>query len=171
MTRSLRALVLFGAFAFGACTPRDPLEWKVSSATPNDFNEWSDRTSERLPPEVRRELAQAILFLRGDSGLAANPRSMFETHNELCLRTNGKTIRQVILEGYHVEKVFLLSRFSLEADHLARNVKNAELFEGTPEKMKNLAAAKAYQEQSIDEIKTRLAEIEARVAVLSPEPR
>lgn len=159
----LLSLVLVG---FGGCRSKDPLDWKIGAASPNDFNEWSERNTPLLPSETRREFARAIQFLQGDSGLSNRDMAMTSARNPFCRRIDRKTVREAILDGYFAEKKFLTNRVSLEVENLAATQMRLDALAGDSSETAQLARSIAFKHSLIQNMEVRVAEIDARTTML-----
>lgn len=114
-----------------ACEPRNPLDWKVSADSPADFSGWCDRTYRRLPPDVAKEFATSLSAL-----MAATPQARIKDeevawqnpNNPVCRQIDGRTVRDVIIEGLLERNAALLRRVNLNLDTVQRlTVQQAKL--------------------------------------------
>jgi hypothetical protein len=154
------------ASVLGGCRARDPMDWKISASSPNDFNGWSDRNGPLLPTGLRQELARAIQFLQGDSGLSDRGASMENPRNPFCVRIDRKTVRYVILEGYFAEKKFLSNRVMLEIENIAALENRIEALPDDSPATAQLAKSVNFKHQLIQNLEIRLAEIAGRTEEL-----
>lgn len=160
-------LLSLAIFALGGCRSRDPWDWKISASSPGDFNEWSDQNAPLLPTEMRRELARAIQFLQGDSGLSNRNTAMANTRNPFCARVDRKTVRYVILEGYFSEKKFLSNRIALEVENLAATENRMDSAREDSPEMAQFTKSVNFKHALIQNMELRVAEIEARTKELN----
>lgn len=112
MSRLRLLLLLFLIAVLAACTPRDPLDWKIDGRNANELQGWLDHTLEKMPAPLAEEFTTAVVRIRDTThGWAkADPEA---TSNPLCLRLHGRTVRDVLVEG-----------LQLQADDFAARVKN-----------------------------------------------
>ena len=149
------------------CRPQEPLNWKISAASPDDFDAWTERTNPLLPVELRKELARAVTFIQGNSGISAVHLRRSNVSNPFCRRIDRKTIRHVLLEGYFAEKKFLADRVSLEMENILALEVRSELPSMNAEGKERYAKSMENREQLIQSMKLRIAEIDARAGSLN----
>lgn len=169
MTSVVRFLLTLAALALAGCVPADPLDWKISAKTPAQFNEWRDEDLPRLPAEVQKEFIHTFNFFAAQTPGVTSKR-MDATDNPLCRRLHGRTIRNVIIEGYSLETTALLSKISTTSDNLLRNLQRSQTAAAAPAQDR-FDRVQLSQTDAIAVMEKRLAEIKARVAVLSRSAR
>jgi hypothetical protein len=152
---------------FTGCSPRDPLDWRISAKTPSHFEEWRDQDLVRLPAREQQEFNRAFTFFASTSPRALDTKDMGATNNPLCRRINGRTIRSVILEGLDLEKRALYARIYTESDNIARNANLTAKMDSEAISQK-VEKARTGQMANIAAMNLRIAEIDERVKQLSP---
>lgn len=166
MTFALRHVVLLLVLLGASCQPADPLDWKVSANTPEDYNAWNIRTVAKLPPELREEYLRAFNKLAVATPGGISPRSMTDEHFPLCKRLNGRTVRTIIIDGYAAERQRLLEKIGAETDTMLRNLqRRAKITD--PNADARYDRVQDAQSASIDAMNRRLEEIDAQVKKFS----
>jgi hypothetical protein len=166
--RLVLALLVIAASALAGCTPRDPLDWKISAKTPAHFEEWRDQDLARLPEAQQAEFNRAFSFFSSTAPRALESKDMNATSNPLYRRVNGRTIRSVILEGLDLEKRALYARIYTESDNMVRNAQLTATRDD-PETARKVEKARVGQAANIAAMKLRVQEIDDRVKALSPQ--
>ena len=167
MHRFLFALLVFAAFAFTGCQPKDPLDVKISASSPSDYNDWVGRHHPTLPLEVQQEFDRAFGKLMVDTGAKLGSTDTNKIQNWLCTRLHGKTIRSVILEGYQVEADSIRIRMVVTSDNIVRLVQSSGAPDLSTDQVQRYTSARTELEKAIETLRSRLSEIDAQVRRMS----
>lgn len=165
-------LILFAlaAAALAGCQPKDPLDLKISASSPGAYNAWIERHHPYLPLEVQEEFDRSFGKLYSDTAVKIGSTNQDKIQNWLCTRLDGQTIRTFILEGYQVEADAIRTRMVVASNQVLRKVQIGDSPALTPDQQKRFAAARDSEMKAIETMRSRLAEIDARVARLSVHP-
>jgi CRISPR/Cas system-associated protein endoribonuclease Cas2 len=155
-----RAAAVLFAVAVAGCQPRDPLDMKISAQSPDDFNRWTDTHDSRLPPEAAQEFHRAFARLQqgtlaGDSQGAAAA---------LCRKLDGRTVRQVIADGYFMANTSIRRSILNELDNVQRNLARAQRPEASAQEVETLQELVKRQEAGIEKLRSQLTTNEWRLA-------
>lgn len=100
---------------------RDPLALKVDAETPEEFFAWHRTTLLRQPPAVAEEFNEALAWIVAESPSKMaldDSRMMQDKHHPICRQLDGRTLRQVIIDGYAAANRALLRAMIQESDKL-----------------------------------------------------
>lgn len=119
MMRLPSRLIGLSLLLFTACTPRDPLEWKIDGRNSAELQAWLVATIRRMPPPLADEFSTAVVRIRDDTrGWAkADPKA---TNNPLSLRLHGRKVRDVLVEGLQLQAGDFLSRVKNDQSNILR---------------------------------------------------
>jgi len=167
MPRFLPILFAIAVAALTGCQPKDPLDLKISASSPGAYNAWIERHHPYLPLEVQEEFDRSFGKLYSDTAGKIGSTNQDRIQNWLCTRLDGRTIRTFILEGYQVEADAIRTRMVVASNQVLRNVRTGDSPALTPEQQQRFATARDSEMKAIETMRSRLAEIDARVARLS----
>jgi len=159
---SFRLYLLTLCVVLAGCTPHDPLDWKVSAKTPEDFETWRDSHVQLLPDDLREEFTRSFGWFAKLSPGSVAPSSFNDTTNFICRKLNGRMVRLVILEGYELETRELQARISTRSDNILKNIAMTEGI-NDPAIEQRFDRARRAQAESIETMEKRLRFIETRV--------
>lgn len=111
---------ILALLVFAGCA-RDPLALKVKAETPEGFYAWHRQTLLRQPPAVAEEFNEALAWVVAESPSKMaldDPRMMDNKHHPICLQLDGRTLRQVIINGYALANQAMLRAMIQESDKL-----------------------------------------------------
>jgi len=129
--RSAKSIVLLGALFLAACTPRNPLDWKIDGRNGNELQVWLDDAVAKMPAPLADEFASAVLRIRDDTH-GWNKADPEATNNPLSLRLHGRKVRDVLVEGLQLQAGDLLSRVQNEKSNILRLAQSLERDEFAP---------------------------------------
>lgn len=141
---------------------RDPLALKVRAETPDEFFAWHRQTLLRQPPAVAEEFNEALTWIVAESPSKMaldDPRMMDNKHHPICRQLDGRTLRQVIVDGYAAANRSLLRAMIQESDslvhvanydeHLTRGMKDTWKFDrALTQRRETLAEVRAKVERN-----------------------
>jgi hypothetical protein len=151
----LGLLVALGA----GCGPKDPLDMKVSARNPDDYAAWLDSKQSRFTEEMVKDFAFAISVIkestpRGDS---RSPNPMVRDGSaEICRKIDGRTVRQVILDGYYIANLTMQRTMSNELENLQRNIKRSQEPGLGEKELRRFESTIKYQQEMVERTKTQL---------------
>ncbi len=111
---------ILALLALAGCA-RDPLAPKVRAETPEEFFAWHRRTLSRQPQAVAEEFNEALTWIVAESPSKMaldDPRMMNNKHHPICRLIDGRTLRQVILQGYELANQAMLRAIIRESDQI-----------------------------------------------------
>lgn len=111
---------ILALLALAGCT-RDPLGLKVRAETPAEFFAWHRATLLQQPMAVAEEFNEALAWIVAESPSKMaldDPRMMDNKHHPICRQLDGRTLRQVIVDGYAAANRSLLRAMIQESDSL-----------------------------------------------------
>lgn len=111
---------ILALLALAGCA-RDPLGLKVQAETPEEFFAWHQQTLLRQPQAVAEEFNEALNWIVAESPSKMaldDPRMMDNKHHPICRQLDGRTLRQVIVDGYAAANRALLRAMIQESDKL-----------------------------------------------------
>ncbi|HEY0944220.1 MAG TPA: hypothetical protein VGD81_03105 [Opitutaceae bacterium] len=161
------AVVIAGAALLpGGCVPRDPLESVVHAGSAADYNHWLYRHSATLGPGLEREFhdleKERLLALQIEE--AGLPPEEIRTRFRSAI--DGRTVRQVLSEGYLIRRRRLLAddkgdTYLLDVNHalIVHPQVQDDLAEYRARTMEKIAARQAERRQQIATIEARLREL------------
>lgn len=158
--------------ALGACQ-RDPLDRKVSAATPTAFSVWRSSVDSDSGLEVRRRVADALLEIRlkiaGDRELQrltdAETRVAGSIDDAVRAKVDGRVLREVVQLGYELR----VARLTAELAGLEEAMrKNANLITrpGDVESRQHLDGLRDRQAARVAQYRADLAAAERELAPL-----
>ena len=120
----MKAVVLriwiLALLALAGCA-RDPLALKVRAETPEEFFAWHRQTLLRQPLAVAEEFNEALTWIVAESPSKMaldDPLMMDNKHHPICRQLDGRTLRQVIVDGYGLANRAMLRAMIQESDKL-----------------------------------------------------
>lgn len=162
-------LLVVGAGAvllLASCAPSDPLEIVVRAGSAADYNHWIYRKAAKLGPGLEREFhdleKERLLALQiQEAGLS--PEAI---RGQLRGLIDGRTVRQVLTEGYLIRRRRLLAddkgdTYLLDVNHalIVHPQVQDDLAEYRARTMEKIAARQAERRQQIAGIESRLREL------------
>lgn len=92
-----------------ACTPHDPLDWKIDGRNGEELQVWLINTLPQMPAPLADEFSVAVVRIRDNTRgwSTADPKA---TNNPLSLRLHRRTVRDILVEGLQLESSDYLSR-------------------------------------------------------------
>jgi hypothetical protein len=123
---AVAALLVLGVL--GACQ-RDPLDRKVSAATPTAFSVWRSSVDSDSGPEMRRRVADALLEIRlkiaGDREQQrltdAETRAAGSIDDAVRAKVDGRVLREVVQLGYELRVARLTSELAGLEEAMRKN--------------------------------------------------
>ncbi|HEY1111354.1 MAG TPA: hypothetical protein VGE76_22050 [Opitutaceae bacterium] len=98
----------------------------MRAETPAEFFAWHRQTLLRQPPAVAEEFNEALAWVVAESPSKMaldDVRMMDNKHHPICRQLDGRTLRQIIVDGYAAANRSLLRAMIRESDQLV-NVAN-----------------------------------------------
>lgn len=162
----IACVLLFAGLA--GCQPRDPLDLKISAGSAEAFDRWLDRYDPRLSPDAAHEFHQALEAVYRGTLTADNrnygPGVRFRT-DAFFKKIDGRTVRQIIADGYFLTNTNLRRSIANELDNMQRNLTRAARNpDANATDGANLQELVKRQEARIEKLKTELTTNEWRVA-------
>jgi hypothetical protein len=165
---------LFGLLAGGlllvlaGCGPsKDPLDWKIDASDPTALQEWFDTKVAQLPDPISREFRACISNIQLTLP-PARTTAPLEKANYLCARLNGKTVRDVLIEGNELSYKMMLARSKTQSDTLLRLISAGEGL--TDYQRSELPDRIAYARAELDQSRQLIARGEKRLEELRQGP-
>jgi hypothetical protein len=161
------ALRFFVCLTVAGCAPKDPLNWKISAATPDDFNDWCQHKLHRMPQNLVIELNTSfdIIFNKVELNRAAVVHD--NGFDPFCQRVNHLPIRDVIADACQIEDESLLSEIIHTQDAMTENIDRS--FSADAAEQERFKQAIDYQKKGIDELNKELQHNRARIKELESE--
>lgn len=157
-------LLLLLALGIGltGCRSKDPLDWKVEGRNAIRLQEWLLETEAALPRALQQEFAWAFnnLATTTPNWRDQDPRS---TRNPLCLRVQGLTIREILIDGYERSSRSLLSRIGNDQDNVRRLVENYATLESSRREEHHYQAQLAFLQKRIAESRHERERVNRRI--------
>jgi hypothetical protein len=101
MGSPLRALfALLACLAAAGCASRDPLAERVTADSPVGLQMWLSRAPGRLSAEQMADFREAIQELRFAIMATGAASGSEPVEAALCVSIDGRTVRQVLLDGF-----------------------------------------------------------------------
>jgi hypothetical protein len=147
----------------GCGQSNDPLDWKIDASDPTALQEWFDTKVALLPDPISREFSACI----GNIQLTLPPArttAPLEKANHLCARVNGKTVRDVLIEGNELSYKMMLARSKTQSDTLLRLINAGEGL--TDYQRSELPDRIAFARAELDESRRQIARGEKRLEEL-----
>lgn len=148
------------AVALGAgCGPKDPLDMKVSARNPDDYASWIEAKESRFTEEMMKDFAFAISVIKENTpkGDSRSPDlTVRDGSAEICRKINGRTVRQVILDGYYAANMTMQRTMSNELENLQRNIKRSQEPGLGEKELRRFEATIKSQQDMIERTKTQL---------------
>ena len=148
------------------CGPgADPLDWKVDASDPQAMQAWFDSKIPLMPTAMGREFSVCISNIQITLPPARTKEPLEKAHH-LCARLNGKTVRDILIEGNELSYQMILARTKNQSDELVRLIGAGEGLTDyqRSELPDRIAAARAQLDESrqqLDRGEKRLAELRA----------
>lgn len=125
----LWALVV--TFTAGGCSPRNayPPNWVVEAEHPHGLARWNARHLPHMPADLQQSYSLALLRISDGLGRPRpRPGNEFsrDAFDPLCRRIHGRTVRQVVLDGFDSRLETLTNKLALESRNLTANLSRAE---------------------------------------------
>ncbi len=127
-------LMFLLGMAGAGCQRVDPIETRVSAATPQEFFAWQERMRPRWPAEVATEFEAAIdrLVRFSPAKMKLDDAGMQHSRfHPICRAIDGRSLREVMLLGYEAENTVLLREIILNSESLAAIVQLPQAVDGT----------------------------------------
>lgn len=124
-----------GGVLAAACARTDPLDAAIDAASMNQFLGWKERHVAPLGESLAQEFAAAVEAIKMDTPdfrAPSTPADLRSSRNALCLRLDGRRLRDVLVEGYGLinetlrQKIYLDQR-SLNVVRLRMSEADARL--------------------------------------------
>lgn len=155
----LRAMCVLVVLFAGCTRSVDPLEWKLSGDTPVELQNWLNDNLPLMPRPLAEELAVCVSNIQGlTPGGFSNDLS--DKARNLTRRLDGKTVREVLIEGHEITNRSLLARLQSQADMITRFIERHEELTADQE------AAIADRKATMERTKQHLAESDRRLEQL-----
>ncbi len=151
-------LILAGCIPSGPRDP-DPLAWKVEADDGNELQAWFDTNLPLMPEETARELAVCFSNIRSLSYAGPNASPVAKA-NHLAHQLNGRTVRDLLIEGNEMGVRTLEREVDANADMLLRMVNATD---GTEPRVEAMIKR---QRDRLDALKERLAKAHAHLMEL-----
>lgn len=159
-------------FALAACQ-RDPLDRKVSAATPTAFAVWRSGVDSDTGIEVRRRVADALFEIRlkiaGDRELQrltdAETRAALSIDDALRAKVDGRLLREVVQLGYELRVARLTSELAGLEEAMRKNA-NLVTRPGDIESRQHLDGLRDRQAVRVTQYRADLAAAERELAPL-----
>jgi hypothetical protein len=149
------------------CAPKDPLDWKISADTPDDFNIWCQRKTDRLPQNLIIELNTSFEIISNE--VEPNRAVVHDNgYDPFCQRVNHHTIRDIIVDAYQIADESLLGEMIRTQDAKINNI-NRSTSVGTVAEQDRFKQTIDYQQKRIDELDKELRHNRARIKELEPD--
>jgi len=137
----------------------DPLDWRIGADDAFELQEWFDTNIPLMPEELAQEVTLCLSNLRASNYAGPNAEPLAKA-NKLAHRLDGRTIREVLIQGNEATVRLVESQLQREADELMRMINTTD---GTD------ARAQKYidrQRTIIDALKKRLAQAQDHLTEL-----
>jgi hypothetical protein len=145
------------------CSPRsaDPLDWKLEGSDADGMQTWLNANLPLLPAAVAPDLAMSISNIR----FKLHGRDANETSNLLARKLEGRTVRDVLIEGNQLGRDELVARLAHVNTNELDLVNQLDKFPAADQP--KLQAQLDYYHRAADKLKTQLTGIEAHLATLA----
>ncbi len=168
MKRTLSGLLVIALLLLTGCGPgKDPLDWPVDASSPESLQVWFDSKIPLMPPAMGREFGVCVSNIQLTLPPARTTEPLEKAHH-LCARLNGKTVRDILIEGNELSYQTTLARTRNLSDELVRLIGAGEGLTDyqRSELPDRIAAARAQ----LDESRQQMARGEKRLAELRAGP-
>ena len=163
---------VFALLALGACQ-RDPLDRKVSAATPTAFSVWRSSVDRDSGVELRRRVADALLEIRlkiaSDRELRrmtdAEARVATSIDDAVRAKVDGRLLRDVVQLGYELRVARLTSELAGLEESMRKNA-NLITRPDDVESRRHLDGLRDRQAARVDQYRSDLAAAERELASL-----
>lgn len=137
LRRAFALVALIAAVLGAGCTPRDPLDREVEGRTLAELEIWLINTKHEVDAELAAEIDLVFVNLAANTPRFRRPQNERDRHtagNALCLRVNGRRLRDVMVDSYEAANTALTLQNNIDAQNLLRlsavvNTDRAEAFE------------------------------------------
>ncbi|MBL9210895.1 MAG: hypothetical protein JNL92_10540 [Opitutaceae bacterium] len=168
-----RVLAGFVALLVLSACQRDPLDRKVSAATPTAFSVWRSSVDSDSGLEVRRRVADALLEIRfkiaGDRELQrltdAETRAAISIDDAVRAKVDGRVLREVVQWGYELRVDRLTSELAGLEEAMRKNA-NLITRPGDIESRHHLDGLRDRQAARVAQYRADLAAAERELAPL-----
>jgi hypothetical protein len=118
--RTFLGLLAIATLLLAGCGPgKDPLEWKIDASDPTELQAWFDAQIPKMPVAMGREFSICISNIQLTLPPARTTEPLEKAHH-LCARLNGKTVREILIEGNELSYKSILARTKNLSDELVR---------------------------------------------------
>lgn len=163
-------ILLVAASILVGCGPKNPLDRTVDASNPGTYLAWWKHERRRLPQGLEAELDDAFRAIN-NSIVRRYAVDLNSSNDPFCVKVNGLTLRDVLIDAYLQENEVLLKRISLGTTNLATLTKNPA-FDDDAKTSKRRDYVIKQQEEIITVWKTALEHNQARITELqSSAPR
>lgn len=142
--------------------PADPLEWKLTGDRPAKLQEWIDTNLPLMTPQLGGEFSASV------RNIQANIRGTDPVRNAAVLyqKLNGRTVREILIEGHEIARDLTLARLNRESHNLLQLVNlSSDLTAAEKERRETQLTARrnyiARLQETLDKGDSRLAELRA----------
>jgi hypothetical protein len=145
----------------GCSRSADPLDWKIEAGDPTEMQAWLGKHLPAMPAAVSRELNVCInnISLKLPPARTGAPA---EKVNRLCQRLDGKTVREVLIEGNELSYQMLLARTKTLSDDILRLTNVTErLTDAQEEQLAEIRVSLGQTKTQLDRAEKRVAELRA----------
>lgn len=156
----LLALALLAGCSRAELRSVDPYDWKIHADDGDELDAWFNENVPLLPEELQREFTTCLGNIQSSVYAGPNSRGSDKRGNSLAAKLDGRSVRDVLIEGNEAGARLLEARLERETDALLRLV-NTSAGDET-----GLPKAMTHQRARVDALKQQLARVQDHLTEL-----